>query len=92
MTLEEYIDQPDPQRNLTVELDRSEITIGATIKIAGHPSLTQIWITDGYAKICWGIQYVKKEDDSCLFTSDADGNPDKRSCFHYNGSTQKRII
>jgi hypothetical protein len=81
MNLTQYIEQTNPQRNPCVILDRSEITIGASIKINGVGKLTQVWITDGIARILWGIMYIKKENDLTLWTTDKDGNPKKRSCF-----------
>lgn len=84
MTLAEYINQTDPVRMPEVILERSEITVGTTISIAGGTTLTSVWITDGVAKICWGKMYVVKNDDRTLYTTDSDGNPKSRSCFQLN--------
>jgi hypothetical protein len=82
MTLQEYVNQADPIRHPKVELDNTEITKGSTINIVGKGNLTQIWITDGSAKLMWGIPYVKWDSDSTLWTTDSDGNPKARSVFY----------
>ena len=81
MTLQEYVNQADPIRHPKVELDNTEITKGATINIPGKGKLTQIWITDGCAKLMWGIMYVKWENEITLWTTDSHGNPKAISVF-----------
>ena len=70
MNLQEYVNQTDPIRHPKVELDNTEITKGATIIIVGKGKLTQIWITDGCAKMMWGVPYVKWENETTLWTTD----------------------
>jgi len=82
MTLQEYIDQTEPQKMPNVLLERSEIQIGKTINnVIKERSLTLVWIVDGCAELLWGIAYVLVGDDKTLWTTDEDGNPKKRSCF-----------
>ena len=81
MTLEEYINQTDPKKNVVVELDRSEVHFGASITIPGLGKYTSIYIIDGCAKLLWGTMYILKDGDKSLWVTDADGNPKNRSCF-----------
>lgn len=80
MTLAEYLNQTDARKHPSVILDKTEYTIGSTIK-AGGTTLTMVFITDGDAEMLWGIEYVMKDNDKTLWTTDKDGNPNYRSCF-----------
>jgi hypothetical protein len=84
MNLLEYFTQEKPIRNPKVLLERSEVFIGTTIKIANGTTLTQVWIIDGIAKNIWGTLYVKKNDSNVLYTTDSDGNAKKQSVFNLN--------
>jgi len=81
MTLTEYLNQADPHRMPNVVLDKTEYTIASSINIPNKGKLSLVYITDPEAKILWGIEYVKWDNDTTLYTTDADGNPKKRSCF-----------
>jgi hypothetical protein len=80
MTLTEYLNQQEPKRNPNVILDKTEYTIGSSIK-TGNKTLKMVFITDGSAELLWGIEYVLINDDKTLWTTDKDGNPKARSCF-----------
>ncbi len=80
MTLAEYLNLTDARKHSNVILDKTEYTIGSTIK-AGGTTLTMVFITDGAAEMLWCNEYVMKDNDKTLWTTDKDGNPKYRSCF-----------
>jgi hypothetical protein len=85
MNLTEYLNQQDPVRMPHVTLEPTDYKEGATIRIPGHPSLTQVFITrkeftDKFPSVY--SEYVKKGDSTVLWTVDKDGNPKSMSCFH----------
>lgn len=84
MNLLEYFTQQNPIRSPRVLVERSEVQIGMTIKIAGGITLTQVWIIDGVAKDIWGVMYIKKNDSNVLYTTDNHGNPKAQSVFNLN--------
>jgi len=81
MTLQEYVNQTDPKFMPNVGLDKTEYTIASSTNILGKGHLSVVYITDGGAELLWGIEYTKWEGNPRLYTTDADGNPKKRSCF-----------
>ena len=80
MTLTEYLNQTNPQMNNNVVLDHTEYSLGSSITV-GNKKLRMCFITDGSAKILWGIEYVLIDDSKVLWTTDNFGNPKRRSCF-----------
>lgn len=78
MTLKEYLNQGTdiPQRMPEVILEPKDYVLGSSIKIAGHPTLTPVYVE--------GVEYTYclKEGEERLYTTDRDGNPKKLSCFH----------
>lgn len=81
MTLEEYQAQSPPVRLLNgiVRLKPSEYALFTNLAIRPNkflPSLTPVTVNDYPLH-----SYVKKEDDTTLWTTDTDGNPKTRSVF-----------
>lgn len=74
MTLYEYIMQNNPARMPHVILDIKEYWEGSYLKSLG---LQQIFI-----KYYFDVEYVKKDGDTVLWTTDHHDNPKSRSCFH----------
>lgn len=77
MTLQEYLTQSNPQKNVKVVLQPNEYTIGNTINSFEHGKITQVFIN--------GLPYEYALCGSTnLLTTDKDGNPKKYSCFIIN--------
>lgn len=100
MTLNEYLNQDEPQRMPNVILKPNEYSIGTTIKIAGHNDITQVFIqSDEFNKAFPGMtnEYVVKGNEKRLWTQDGEGNPKSLSCFYlpdmpvYNKTDHSKI-
>ncbi len=84
MNLRKYLNQVDPIKNPTVELNRGEVQIGSSIVVAGS-TLTQIFITDPEFVSQYGKnEYVLKSGSEHLWTTDKNGNPYKMSVFTFD--------
>jgi hypothetical protein len=79
MSLSEYIAQDIPERMPEVILTEEDYKVLTTIKVAGWPTLTLVSVN------LWPLsvprEYVKKEGEVRLYTTDEDGNPKTLSCF-----------
>ena len=76
MTLTEYKNQENPVRMPHVILQNGEFSIGHFKGCIGN-KFASVYI-DGIE----GAEYVAKENDSHLYTTDEDGNPKSISCFY----------
>lgn len=78
MNMTEYVNQKDPQRQTRVDVLYGEFRTGLTIPAqAGNPIYTQIFL-NAYPE----NEYILKNGQGYLFTTDQDGNPTKASCFY----------
>lgn len=76
MTLNEYLNQKDPERMPLVKLTPNCYTMGHVRK-CGRDLHRSVWI-----KALGGVEYCKVNNISGLYTTDRDGNPKNRSCFN----------
>lgn len=81
MNLQQYLNQKDPIKNVTVLLKPNDYKLGAFYKTS-YESRQQIFITNPqFVKEFGGIEYVLKNGDSTLYTTDSDGNAKRASVF-----------
>ena len=83
MTLTEYINQAEPKRGVSVQLNRDEYVIGnfigsylfkvAPVSIHAFPE----------------YQYAVKEGSNLVWTTDSDGNPKNISVFLINENNSR---
>jgi len=77
MTLQEYLNQTEPKRNVKVYLNNDEFKI-----IVQNTSLKHIVIPLLQEKTDSSGEYVQSDNETVLYCTDSDGNKKGRSVFH----------
>ena len=80
MSLQEYLNQLEPQRMPTVVLTSKDYKIASTFKIGGE-TRSRVYINTKNPLLA-GTEYCLI--GTRLYTTDSDGNPLNASCFKIN--------
>lgn len=89
MTLTEYINQKNPATHPTVILQEGEYEIHQSWKAGDdtfrHISIPAIWKA-------YGVDgYIQKNDETCLYSRDLDGNPKRMTVFHLPTTETQKV-
>ncbi len=84
MNLRQYLNQKDPMKNPSVQLDSNDYRIIHSI-IYGNVKMEKVLISnDNFIEEFGELEYLRINGQPNLWTTDSQGNPKSRSVFYAN--------